>query len=115
MDRVELLNTLQSALKDSTGVYVNEGVEEREYLSALASDIRSNLCEPFQLSAQVTAPGFPDRALGQLISGYCLAQRAGYWLVYCPGDHQFYCFWGTHQDNLGAPGVRGSPLYCWSA
>jgi hypothetical protein len=115
MDRVELLNTLESALKDSTGVYVNEGVDERDYLSSLAGDIRSNLCEPFHVSAQVTSPGFPDKALGELISGYCLAHRTGYWLVYSVVDRRFYCFWGTHQDNLGAPGIFGSPLYCWSA
>jgi hypothetical protein len=35
--------------------------------------------------------------------------------VYQPESDCFYCFWGTDLAALGAHGVFGSPLYCWSA
>lgn len=60
-------------------------------------------------------PGFPRTAVGSSISGQCVAHNAGYWLVYQPEQDRFYCFWGTDRNNLGAHGVFGSPLYCWSA
>jgi hypothetical protein len=110
-----LLQKLQAALEDTSGVYINAGVDEHSYLSALASDILANLCKPFPLSATVMPPGFPDAPLGSTITGQCLAHKSGYWLVYQPEQDRFYCFWGTDQGSLGAHGVFGSPLYCWSA
>lgn len=106
---------LESALHDASGVYVGDGVDRVSYLSGLAEDILEHRCEPFQLSAIALPPGFPDVANGSRISGWCVAANAGYWLVYQPDQDRFYCFWGTDPKNLGAHGVYGSPLYCWSA
>jgi hypothetical protein len=35
--------------------------------------------------------------------------------VYQPSENRFLCFWGTSPESLGAHGVVGNPLYCWSA
>lgn len=110
-----LLNKLEAALADTAEVYVNAGVDAESYLAELANSIRSKVCEPFLVSATVMPPGFPDAALGDVISGLCLAHEAGYWLVYQPEMDRYYCFWGESPSNLGAHGVFGSPLYCWSA
>ena len=110
-----LLIKLERALTDTSGVYVGAGVDAKSYFSSLASDILAHICMPFPVSATVMHPGFPDAALGSTISGHCVAHRVGYWLVYQPDQDRFYCFWGTDQSNLGAHGVFGSPLYCWSA
>ena len=111
-----LLTKLEFALADTSGVYINAGVDAQTYLSGLAEDIRAHICAPFALSATVMPPGFPDSAIGSTISGQCLAHSSsGHWLVYQPEQEQFYCFWGTDRSNLGAHGVFGSPLYCWSA
>jgi hypothetical protein len=109
------LNKLEQGLADTSGVYVNPGVDAQSYFSDLASDIREHECEPFALSATVMSPGFPDAEVGSVVSGLCVAHRAGYWLVYQPEEERFCCFWGADQGNLGARGVFGSPLYCWSA
>jgi hypothetical protein len=90
-------------------------VDEATYLSELAQDIRNNMCKPFEVSAIVMPPGFPDVAVGSTISGQCVAQRDGYWLVYSPQEDIFFCFWGEDEKHLGARGIFGSPLYCWSA
>ena len=111
-----LLTKLEAALADTSGVYVNTGVDAQAYLSGLAADIRAHVCTPFPLTATVMPPGFPDVDVGTAISGQCVAHNSsGYWLVYRPEQDQFYCFWGTDRGNLGAHGVFGSPLYCWSA
>ena len=110
-----LQTKLEEALADTSDVYVATGVDPEAYIADLATDIRAHSCAPFPLTATVMAPGFPDREVGSAISGQCLAHRAGYWLVYQPDQDQFYCFWGTDRANLGAHGVVGSPLYCWSA
>lgn len=110
-----LLAKLESALADTTGVYVNSGVNAESYYASLASDIRAHICSPFPLSATVMPPGFPDAAVGSVISGQCVAHNAGYWLVYQPEQDRFCCFWGSSRSTLGAHGVFGSPLYCWSA
>ena len=102
-------------MPDPTGVYVHAGVEPEAYLAGIAADIRSHLHEPFLVSAVVMPPGFPGKAIGQHISGQCVAHREGYWLVYQQAEDTFYCFWGIDQSNLGAHGVFGGPLYCWSA
>ena len=110
-----LLIQLEAALSDDSGVYVNPGIDAESYLAGLAADIRNSTCEPFSITATVMPPGFPDASPGSVISGQCVAHRAGYWLVYQPELDRFCCFWGESQSNLGAHGVFGSPLYCWSA
>lgn len=106
---------LESRLSDTAGVYVNEGVDAESYFQEIADDIRRNECEPFELDAIVEQPGFPHLKLGERVSGMCVAHKPGYWLVYRSEDKNFYMFWGEEENNLGSPGVFGSPLYCWSA
>ena len=113
--RTSLQSTLEAALSDTTGVLVPKGTDAATYLAGLAEGIRSHLCDPFPVSAVVTEPGFPDRPVGGTISGVCVAHSEGYWLVYEEGRDRFLCFWGTDASQLGAPGIYGSPLYCWSA
>lgn len=109
------IEKLERALSDPTGVYIGSGVDADTYLTGLASDVRAHICSPFQVSATVMPPGFPGAEVGSVISGQCVAHRAGYWLVYQPEHDCFYCFWGSDSSNLGAHGVFGQPLYCWSA
>jgi len=110
------LENLETRLSDHAGVYVNAGVDAATYYAALAADIRQNMHEPFLVHATVMAPGFPDSNIGDRLTGFCVAHsKGGYWLVYQPGQDTFYCFWGADQSNLGARGVSGGPLYCWSA
>lgn len=115
MPTVSPLEKLESALSDTTGVYVNEGVDKQAYVAELTESIRGHICEPFEVRAEVVAPGFPDASEGSVIEGLCVAHHAGYWLVYQPDQDRFYCFWGQDADHLSAHGVFGSPLYCWSA
>jgi hypothetical protein len=109
------LERLEAALSDTTGVYVNAGVDAATYYAQLAEGIRRNMHQPFPVSAVVMPPGFSGMNIGERISGQCVAHSEGYWLVYQPLQDIFYCFWGTDQSNLGARGVSGGPLYCWSA
>lgn len=104
-DSNPLLTKLDAALSDTSGVYVNSGVDAQSYFAGLADSIRSNVCEPFPVSATVFPPGFPDTAVGNVISGQCIAHKAGYWLVYQAEQDRFYCFWGREPSNLGAHGV----------
>lgn len=106
---------LESALIDTSGVYVGARQNAEEYFAALRSDIRAHMCEPFEVSAVVVAPGFPDVPVGSVLIGQCVAFRESYWLVYESTKDRFLCLWGTDKDHLGAHGVYGSPLYCWSA
>ena len=106
---------LEQALLETSDVYVEASVDRDSYLADLAENIRQHRCEPFPISATVTPPGFPDVEDGSVISGLCVARNAGYWLVYQPEQDRFYCFWGTKLEALSAPGIFGSPLYCWSA
>jgi hypothetical protein len=111
-----LLTKLEVALADTSDVFVNVGTDAQAYLSSLAADLRAHVCPPFPRTATVMPPGFSDAAVGSIISGQCVAHNlAGYWLVYRPEQDQFYSFWGTDRSNLGAHGVFGSPLHCWSA
>lgn len=114
-DTISPLDRLENALPDTVDVFIASGVDPETYLADLTNDIRRNVCEPFPVTATVVDPGFPDAATGSKISGLCVARKAGYWLVYQPSHDRFCCFWGESQSNLGAPGVFGSPLYCWSA
>jgi hypothetical protein len=112
---VSPLSKLEAALSDTADVYVNTGVDPAAYFARLTDSIRKHLCEPFLVRAIVQEPGFPDAAVGSTISGHCIAHTDGYWLVYQSQQDRFYCFWGQEPSNLGAHGVFGSPLYCWSA
>ncbi|WP_143070522.1 hypothetical protein [Luteibacter sp. UNC138MFCol5.1] len=109
------IEILHSRLCDAAAVYVQPGADREAYLDGLAATIREHSCEPFQVSAEVTAPGFPDADIGTIQSGWCVAHDAGYWLVYQPERDRYCCFWGTDVTALGAPGIYGEPLYCWSA
>ncbi|KRG51694.1 hypothetical protein ARC23_08260 [Stenotrophomonas beteli] len=111
----KLAETLESRLTDGSGVYVSAGGNSRRCFDELAEDIRRNACQPFELSAVVMAPGIPGFDEGEEISGLCVAKEGGRWLVYRPEDDLFYAFWGPGAGHLGAHGVFGSPLYCWSA
>ncbi|HEX7326241.1 MAG TPA: hypothetical protein VF292_12960 [Rhodanobacteraceae bacterium] len=110
------LAKLEVALADTADVHVDAGVDAGTYFRQLADDIRAHVCEPFEVTASVEPPGFPDAAVGATISGWCVAHnRSGVWLVYQPAQDRFYGFWGASAAHLGARGVYGSPLYCWSA
>ena len=109
------ITQLEAALSETSDVYVNAGVDAAAYYAQLVASIRQHTCTPFHVSAVVREPGFPDAAVGTSVSGQCVAQMDGYWLVYQPEHDRFCCFWGQDQSNLGAHGVFGSPLYCWSA
>ena len=115
MAEMSPLERLETSLSDTSGVYVGEGVDKGRFFSELADDIRSHKCEPFEVSAVVMPPGFPEAPVGSSISGVCVARRDGYWLVYQPEHDYFCCFWGNSQESLGAHGIFGGPLYCWSA
>jgi hypothetical protein len=45
------------------------------YIAALRADIRSHVCEPFQISAIVMEPGFPDVPAGSVLTGQCVTFR----------------------------------------
>lgn len=106
---------LERDLRAATDVYVPPGVDEHAYLAALAADIRESRCRPHVVRASVVEPGLPGRNIGDVVTGVCVASRAGYWLVYDAENDVFLAFWGDRPDSLGAHGVFGSALYCWSA
>jgi hypothetical protein len=110
-----MLAKLEAALGDTSDVYIGKDVDEKTYIKDLTDSIHTSTCAPFPVTATVMPPGFPDTAIGSTVSGFCLAKQAGYWLVYQPAEDRFLCFWGDDQNHLGAHGVVGSPLYCWSA
>lgn len=109
------LELLDARLSETDDVYVPDGVGSTQYFDALRASIRGHLCEPELIVATVTSPGFPDVVEGSVIEGWCVAKQEGYWLVYQPENSRFCCFWGTERKHLTAPGIFGSPLYCWSA
>lgn len=106
---------LNARLADTNDVYVVPGTDPQTYFRGLATSIKAHLREPERVVATVTAPGFPDVSPGNSIEGWCLAEMDGYWLVYQPEIDRFCCFWGGDRTQLTAPGIFGSPLYCWSA
>jgi hypothetical protein len=105
----------EAAIGSSDDVFIGDAVDRSVRLAELADDIRSHTCEPFLVEAEVMAPGFPFAKVGEHLSGYCIAFANGYWLVYQPNADRFLCFWGESPAALGAHGVLGSPLSCWSA
>lgn len=109
------IERLESALSETSDVYVNAGVDEASYFERLRSSIRSHIWEPFEVSAVVRAPRFPGIPVGATITGQCVAHSTGHWLVYHDEHDCFYCFWGIDPAHLGAHGVFGSPLCCWSS
>ncbi|QNR98810.1 hypothetical protein ICJ04_08000 [Stenotrophomonas sp. 169] len=112
---VDVDQILDRHLRLSEDVYVGAEVDPDAYLKDLSREIVSNRRDPFPLTAIVMAPGLPGFELGSAISGLCIAELDGKWLVYRPENDQFYAFWGIDKEMLGAHGVWGSPLYCWSA
>ncbi|GAA5185383.1 hypothetical protein GCM10025771_41190 [Niveibacterium umoris] len=104
---------LEIDLTDVSGVIVPKGNDEAEYFESLRASIRENAKPAEVISAIVEEPGFLNRALGSTVTGYLLASSDGYWLVFEPNEKQYYCFWGSDRDKLGAFGVCGTPLYCW--
>ncbi|WP_156954583.1 hypothetical protein [Paraburkholderia acidipaludis] len=104
---------LERDLVDTSGIIVPKGRDAAEYYEYLRSTIRAHATTAERVFATVVEPGFKHRELGSKISGYLLAESHGYWLVFEPEEGEYYCFWGTDPDNLGAYGVCGNPLYCW--
>src|SRR5215472_6596763 len=111
----ELRFALDRSLCDTSDVYTGHVMDPAAYVEDAKKSLLEALCEPFWVRATVCAPAFPDHAEGEIVEGYCLAERNGYWLVYSPDELRFYCFWGTARENLGAHGVFGSALACWLA
>ena len=111
----EARTRFEAAIGSADDVFVGDGIDRAERLAELADDVRTNACEPFLVEAEVMAPGFPFAKVGETLAGYCIAFANGYWLVYQPNTDRFLCFWGDAPTALGAHGVFGSPLGCWSA
>jgi hypothetical protein len=105
--------SLEAALADTSGIIVPKGEDEATYFEKLRSSIRAHATAAEKVSAIVVEPGFSHRELGTKITGYLLARSEGYWLVFEPDEGEYYCFWGSDADSLGAHGVCGNPLYCW--
>ena len=115
MVALDPLERLDAQMADVSDVYVGAGWDSDDYIAGLEAGLRSVICLPFVGSAEVEETGIPDTVLGEMISGQCVAHSEGYWLVYQPETDRFLCFWGTDVENLGAHGIFGSPLGCWSA
>lgn len=109
------LERFNAQMSDTSDVYVGAGWDAESYLAGLEIGLRDAVCLPFAVSAIVDEPGFPDTNVGDKIAGQCVAHADGYWLIYQPEKDRFLCFWGTDVENLGAPGIFGSPLGCWSS
>jgi len=115
MDPKELDRILEENFSHTDDVFIGKGRHEREYIENAIESIRAAKCFPFISRAKVVESGFPEKVIGDTIEGYCVAHKEGYWLVYEPREKTFYCFWGTSKENLGAHGVYGNALYCWTA
>lgn len=109
----DLREHLEAAMTDTSGIIVPKGKDEEAYFEHLRDSIRASFTEPEWITATVEEPGFVNRNIGEKVSGILVAATDWYWLVYEPNEDQYYCFWGTSKDNLGAFGVCGNPLYCW--
>ena len=120
-DKLDMLTTAQlrarfyDALSIHNDVHTSHVSDPGAYIANARASLIDSLCEPFMVTATVMAPAFPDHSEGEVLSGYCLAEKAGYWLVYTHEEDRFYCFWGPDAQSLGARGVFGSPLGCWLA
>jgi hypothetical protein len=109
------IKKLEVGLNDTSGLYVPPDTDRELFFSELRDEILSHTCDPFMVSATVVPPAFPDIKAGERIEGCCVAHYKGYWLIYNMEQDTFYCFWGTDVEHLSAPGISGSPLYCWSS
>lgn len=111
-DRASALALVEAAIqKEGSHIYVPPSTSA----SDAEASLREHICEPFGVQAIVMPPGFPFAEEGATLSGTCLAHGNGYWLVYQAEEERFLCFWGQSASKLGAHGVYGNPLYCWSA
>lgn len=115
MDKQELEVILESNFSRIEDMYIASDWDEEAYIANNIEGIRNAKCEPFILAAKVAEPGFPEKELGDIIEGYCVAHEDGYWLVYEPTEKRFYCFWGNDREQVAARGVYGNALYCWTA
>ena len=111
-DRAAAIAAIDAALRNCDGeIYVPPNTDSK----AMEAHLRAHICDPFAVSAEVMSPGFPFSAPGTRLVGLCLAHCQGCWLAYQPVEDRFLCFWGEDVGNLGAHGIYGNPLYCWSA
>ena len=115
MEELSLLQKLNHDLEDGSEVYIHSSENEAERLAEIRQHLLGSICEPFEMTAEVMAPGFPDLAIGSRIKAICLAHSGGYWLGWDEVGKRYVCFWGDHPSSLGAPGVFGSAMYCWTA
>ena len=100
----EFLAKLEVALGDTSGVYVNAGVDAATYFQELANDIRAHMCEPFEVTATVEPPGFPDAAVGGTLSGVVRCSQPSRLLARVPaGTRSFLLLLGRqHKPAWGA-------------
>jgi hypothetical protein len=110
-DRATARAALEEALEEPGGRIVPPNTDA----VAAEQHLLARLCEPFEVSAKVMPPAFPFSKAGDSLLGFCIAHDEGYWLVYQPDERRFLCFWGESKHALGAHGVFGGPLYCWTA
>lgn len=110
--RSEATEILERAIAlEGSDIYVPPNTDR----ASVANHIRVNICDPFVVRAKVMEPGFPFTGVGEELEGVCIAHANGLWLVYQESEDRFLCFWGASKESLGAHGVFGNPLYCWSA
>lgn len=115
MTSFDPLARLDAQMSDVSDVYVGAGQDAESYIGDLERALREAVCAPFLVTATVDEPGIPDANVGDTITGQCVAHSEGYWLIYQSENDRFMCFSGADVENLGAPGIFGSPLGCWSA
>ncbi|WP_129588387.1 hypothetical protein [Solilutibacter silvestris] len=115
MEDLSLLQKLDQDLGDGSEVYIHPSEDESQKLTDIRQHILDSACEPFEMTATVMAPGFPDLAIGNQIKAICLAHDRGYWLGWDEPGKRYVCFWGDNPGSLGAHGVFGSAMYCWTA
>jgi len=113
--KTRALARFEETIRETDDVFVSKDQNREEYLVRLESGLRDSLCHSFELNAKVTKPGLEGLEEGSCVSGTCIAEANGYWLVYSPDRDTFLIFWGMQKDKLGAPGIEGSPLACWAA
>ena len=111
-NRASAIQALDNALAgEDADLYVPPNSDAK----SVEASIRAHLCDPMWVTARVEDPGFSFATVGDFLAGYCIAQAQGYWLIFQPDKQRFLCFWGTSPECLGAHGIVGNPLYCWSA
>jgi hypothetical protein len=115
MEATALRAHLEAALIGPTLARAPSGEDSAAYLEGLRADIRAAACDPEWIEATVMPPAFPFAAVGERIAGFCVAHASGYWLVYEPQRQTYLCFWGSSTASLGARGIFGDPVYCWSS